>query len=473
MELGEFSNDYLLLNPEKATLFDFVRILCFPSYSLKQRDFIDIQEPANLSGLLRRWLLFVSLVVQKLCIKIKTPITLIGDVIETWLNLVSSNNGVGYLLLNFLSGKVILASDPSSAKFASVNAYIDTRVKLDEQIKNTDVKYRPALSVMASKLSYENEAYIQNVVQNVWGEMEYLGFFNCWDDHLEKSATQAMMFKDTSTTPNTIVIAFRGTSPFDTDDWRADVDFSWFDLNGLGKVHGGFMKALGLQKGTGWPKEIPMGPTDKHYAYYDIRQKLRDLLKENDTSKFIVTGHSLGGALAILFAGILMFHEENDLLKRLDGVYTFGQPRVGDKKFGEYMVTNMFKYNVGYFRFVYCNDVVPRMPYDGKTLLFKHFGRCLYFNSWYEGEILAEEPNKNYFSPLWTLPMAFNAIWELIRSFLLPLTMGEEYEESWLCRFLRSIAILFPGLADHSLQDYDNVTRLGTLQLLQHTDKDD
>ncbi|XP_047325178.1 triacylglycerol lipase OBL1-like [Impatiens glandulifera] len=463
--------DYLVLNPESASFFDLVRILCFPSHSLKELDFIDVQETKNLNGLRRRWLIFVSLLVQKILIKIKNPMALVGTLLETWLNLLSINGGLLYLLLNFITGKVIKAPDPSSAEFSSIIAFIDPRVKLDKNIENTDNLYKPALSLMAAKLSYENEASIQNVVQNVW-KMEYLGFFDCWDDYLEKSSTQAMMFKDTSSSPNTIVIAFRGTSPFLVDDWRTDVDFSWYNLYGVGKVHGGFMKALGLQKNSGWPKEISMGTSDKHYAYYDIRQKLKELLQENENAKFIVTGHSLGASLAILFAGVLMFHEEEELLKRLDGVYTFGQPRVGNKKFGDYMMTRMLKYNVKYFRYVYCNDVVCRMPYDDNSLMFKHFGSCLYFNSLYGGEVREEEPNKNYFSPLWAIPMVLNAIWELIRSFLLPMVKGKEFDESWFCRFLRTTAILFPGLSNHSPQDYGNLTRLGSLQF-QHIKKNE
>ncbi|KAL0432507.1 UNVERIFIED_CONTAM: putative feruloyl esterase A [Sesamum latifolium] len=235
-------------------------------------------------------------------------------------------------------------------------------------------------------------------------QMEFVEFYDFWNDFQELNSTYAMMFQDKNVNPNLIVVAFRGTEPFDADAWRTDVDLSWYEFPGVGKIHGGFMKALGLQKSTGWPKEIPPSPAGKSFAYYTIRERLKTLINENGDAKFIVTGHSLGGALAILFASVLTIHEEELLLQRLEGVYTFGQPRVGNEQFGEYMKGKMTSYDMKYFRFVYSNDVVPRLPYDDKTFMFKHFGACLYFNSCYRGQVLEEEPNKNYFSVLYVVP---------------------------------------------------------------------
>ena len=41
-----------------------------------------------------------------------------------------------------------------------------------------------------------------------------------------------------------------------------------------------------------------------------------------------------------------------------------------------------------YLRVVYWDDMVPRMPYDNKMFLFKHFGVCLYYNSCYKEKVL-------------------------------------------------------------------------------------
>ncbi|KAE8669109.1 Remorin family protein isoform 1 [Hibiscus syriacus] len=458
-----FCEDAFVLNPEKASLFDLLSLLLSPQ--LENRRFIDCPGSGSQHRSFRkRWTIFVSVLVQKLLFWATKPMAFMGDAIEMWLNLLSSNRGPSHLLLNLATGKIEWPKR-SSATFTSSIGNADIRTELDQSIKGGDAKYKAALSVMASKISYENEAFVESIVTQLW-KMKFVKFYNFWNDYRERDSTQAFILQDTQANPNLFVVAFRGTSPFDADDWRTDADLSWCKLEAMGnsRTHNGFMQALGLQKNKSWPKEIEQDNNDGHqFAYYTLREKLREILKENEKAKFILTGHSLGGALAILFPSVLMLHEEKWLLDRLDGVYTFGQPRVGDEKFGEYMKENMRKFDVKYFRYVYCNDMVPRVPYDDKNTLFKHFGPCLFFNSFYVGKVLPEEPNKNYFSLLWVIPKVVNAVWELNRGFILPYLYGPNYKEGWSLRLLRLAGLIIPGLSAHSPQDYVNSTRLGTL----------
>ncbi|KAJ0096462.1 hypothetical protein Patl1_28691 [Pistacia atlantica] len=180
-------------------------------------------------------------------------------------------------------------------------------------------------------------------------------------------------------------------------------------------------------------------------------------------------GHSLGGALAILFAAILALHDETELLERLEGVYTFGQPMVEDEKFVEFMKKKLKESAINYVRFVYSNDIVPRLPFDDSELMFKHFGQRFYYNSLYKGQVKA--PNKNYFSPLEAIPMMMNVVWELIKSFALWRITGADYRERGLMRVVRVIGLIIPGLSAHCPQDYINGSCLGSTDVLFHPNR--
>ena len=94
------------------------------------------------------------------------------------------------------------------------------------------------------------------------------------------------------------------------------------------------------------------------YAYYTIRDALKELLEANRKARLLVTGHGSGGALAVLFPAILAYHKEKAVLDRLAGVYTFGQPRVGDAMLVE---RNLDRPSKRHFRITYGDDSLPRL----------------------------------------------------------------------------------------------------------------
>lgn len=66
-------------------------------------------------------------------------------------------------------------------------------------------------------------------------------------------------------------------------------------------------------------------------------------------------GHSLVGAIAVLFQSHLIFQNS----RMVTGLYTFGQPRVGDATFRE----QLDAHTTGqYHRYVNHNDIVPLLP---------------------------------------------------------------------------------------------------------------
>lgn len=66
------------------------------------------------------------------------------------------------------TGRVVIP-DKRSATFLSVIGNLDNRVALGSSIKGTrDSRYKAALSMMASKVSYENRSYIEATVKDHW-----------------------------------------------------------------------------------------------------------------------------------------------------------------------------------------------------------------------------------------------------------------------------------------------------------------
>lgn len=66
-----------------------------------------------------------------------------------------------------IAGKVV-KPDKTSATFLSFIGNLDKRMELDKNINHGDSRYYGALSMMASKASYENKAYIKTIVNDHW-----------------------------------------------------------------------------------------------------------------------------------------------------------------------------------------------------------------------------------------------------------------------------------------------------------------
>lgn len=81
-----------------------------------------------------------------------------------------------------------------------------------------------------------------------------------------------------------------------------------------------------------------------------------------------ITGHSLGGALAVLFTALLL-----DSGEPVTGLYTFGAPRVGDHPFAQAFDRRMHALGAHHHRVVNQGDLVPHVPPE--FLHYSHTGR--------------------------------------------------------------------------------------------------
>ena len=90
-------------------------------------------------------------------------------------------------------------------------------------------------------------------------------------------------------------------------------------------------------------------------VWNELEGVVDECVKLHDIKQVLFTGHSLGGALAVVAAARSKYVGE---------VYTYGQPRVGNRKYSKQVKSKVY-------RFVNNNDVVPRVP---PPLVFGHQG---------------------------------------------------------------------------------------------------
>jgi triacylglycerol lipase len=138
-------------------------------------------------------------------------------------------------------------------------------------------------------------------------------------------------------------VAFAGTDPLVLANWISDFDVRPSSTN----TAEGFMRAAEV-----------------------VWSRINAVLSSRNAAaaRILVTGHSLGGALAALTAKKIVSAGDPSLI----GVYTFGMPRVGDQEWHRQYTDELGQYSFG---MVYGDDIVPTVAPSG--LGFRHIGRLL------------------------------------------------------------------------------------------------
>ncbi|CAD6187339.1 unnamed protein product [Caenorhabditis auriculariae] len=158
----------------------------------------------------------------------------------------------------------------------------------------------------------------------------------------DKHRNQCQAFVAISDTTRTVIVSFRGTNT----GGQLLTEFST-----------GLVDYMTYIEEDGKGNNVSIG----HANFYFLRamDKMWDEMVEpciqgRANYTFLVTGHSLGGALASLTAFRIAFRGISTEVK----VHTFGEPRVGDHSFASYF--SMF---VPYaFRIIHYTDPVPHLP---------------------------------------------------------------------------------------------------------------
>ncbi len=167
----------------------------------------------------------------------------------------------------------------------------------------------------------------------------------------DRSGSQAYWFQS----EHDSVIVFRGTEADDWNDIKADANAIAALAETVGKVHSGFK-----------------GEVDEIWPL--IEKEL-----EANTKPLWFCGHSLGGALATICGGrcVLSYLKMEPM-----GVYTFGSPRVGCRRYVNHVP-------LSHYRWVNNNDIVTRVPpvllgyrHSGTEQYLDHHGRLRDLKGW-------------------------------------------------------------------------------------------
>jgi triacylglycerol lipase len=224
------------------------------------------------------------------------------------------------------------------------------------------------LLAQLSTAAYRTEAEAKIVV-------EQLGFTNFHWINLTEDLTEGFqnVYAIGAGCADFAVVAFRGTQS--TRDWMTDlyatpVSFDWIFDQGpkVGNIHAGFGHAVRDAWGKITTAVEAMIPRPAATA------DLKGLSTIRQPSLWL-TGHSLGAALAVL-TGAAFSIWDRARIRPVNGIYTFGQPRVGLYQFcGNY--DHLLSQKT--FRFVNKEDLVPCVPFRGWD--YADLGQMIHFNS--------------------------------------------------------------------------------------------
>ena len=222
---------------------------------------------------------------------------------------------------------------------------IDTAMFNQHSLLQSTFTWKAALSLaLASKLAYESDHSVRSTCVS---SARSWGFTSC--EFIDVDDTQCFV----ALNPKIALVSFRGTES--RGDWLSNINVPGRSRN-YGVAHRGFLG-----------------------AFQAVEGRLRSALSQASARKLILTGHSLGGAIATVMAA-----EWQEFLPPAM-VVTFGQPAVG---IGAFRMFYQQHYSGKFFRFVNDDDIVPRVPPG-----YEHVGRLLHFDrdgKLQHGQVLSE-----------------------------------------------------------------------------------
>lgn len=210
-------------------------------------------------------------------------------------------------------------------------------------LAQTNFDWQTALSmIVASKFVYSDKQTVETKATAAWG-LDSCKF-------IDNEGTQCFI----ASIGDNVLVTFRGTEQ--RRDWLLNMSIAGA-RKAYGTVHSGFQRGF-----------------DRAQA------QLEEELNRLSPSTVLITGHSLGGALATIAAA------EWQGQYPISGVYTFGQPAVGRSGFQDFFSEH---YADKFFRFVNDKDIVAKIPPN-----YRHVGKLYHFDD--EGQLAQAGPFESF-----------------------------------------------------------------------------
>ena len=259
-------------------------------------------------------------------------------------------------------------------------------------LRGSQFSWEAALSTaLASYVAYLDESQIRQTC-DVW-QLSGLQF-------IARDNTECFVVGDSETA----LVAFRGTEK-KVADWLTDLNFIGTTKT-YGRVHRGF-----------WA------------AFQAVADLVNDAIASLGSPELVLTGHSLGGALALIAAAELKGKHS------VRSIYTYGQPAVGKGRHPEFMQANFGR---KFFRFVNNDDIVTKVPPT-----YRHTGELYRFGP--DSNLMPEaEAAFNNDIPTTMSEVQFdNLRLEMLKRKLNSAQAPADTEEGWI-----------PSFRDHSMARY-------------------
>ena len=246
-----------------------------------------------------------------------------------------------------LSNFVLTYYETSGARF-------DTGSRLSEWFAYSEKNPRlngSSVPNPISQLQYKLDAVcLARFDRKILDRLEKVAWIDTQDG---KNDTQVLVCRSTGSDSfaKNLYIVFRGTQLSNSKQWRLDTDYPqvspfWLKEYSRIKVHRGFLN-----------------------GYQAVAKDLIEICKKEEPARIIVTGHSLGGALAELCVAHLEWLRQQKVFehyrKFLITGYAYANPRVGNPDWKKYFES----LPCTFFYFINRADIVPCVPFESMITL--------------------------------------------------------------------------------------------------------